>query len=381
MNPKQGGPCQGIRNSIGALKNDENLHEVVCLDAEDEVYGIRDDFTIYKLGRRKGPWQYHKALYPWLLNNLTSYDVVIIHGLWTYHSYAVYKAIKKLSREGNSLPKVFVMPHGMLDPYFQKSKERRLKAIRNEVYWGLIERKVVNNATGLLFTCEQELLLARQAFKQYRPRNEYNVGYGVQPPPPFATEMTRALRDKLPNWNGEPYLLFLSRIHQKKGVDLLIKAYNQLSKKTTGIPKLIIAGPGMDSTYGKELEYLTQGNEQIIFPGMLNGAAKWGAFYHAAAFVLPSHQENFGIAVAEAMACKKPVLISDKVNIWREIVEHHGGIANTDTLEGTLKTLKEWFAKTAEEQQQMGMAAFESYGTHFTIAKAAQNLMNTILNA
>src|SRR5262249_60464072 len=59
--------------------------------------------------------------------------------------------------------------------------------------------------------------------------------------------------------------------------------------------------------------------DRITWPGMLQGDAKWGAFYCSEAFMLPSHQENFGISVAEAIGCGLPVLISDKVNIWREV--------------------------------------------------------------
>ena len=67
---------------------------------------------------------------------------------------------------------------------------------------------------------------------------------------------------------------------------------------------------------------------------MLKGDLKWGAFYAAEAFVLPSHQENFGVAVVEALACELPVLISDKVNIWPDIAHDEAGIVNADTAEG-----------------------------------------------
>ena len=75
---------------------------------------------------------------------------------------------------------------------------------------------------------------------------------------------------------------------------------------------------------------------------MLTGHAKWGAFYGAEAFILPSHQENFGIAVVEALACGKPVLISKQVNIWHEIIEGGGGLVEEDTTAGTLRLLESW---------------------------------------
>src|SRR5690606_26372536 len=196
------------------------------------------------------------------------------------------------------------------DPWFQRDKSRRLKAFRNEIYWRLTEKKTVNQADGLLFTCHQELLLARETFKGYKPKQELNVGYGIQAPPTYTEKsMPPALADK-------PYWLFLSRIHPKKGVDLLIRAYDELCSQSSGVPDLVIAGPA-DSDYARQMIEIAEDNPKIHFAGMLQGDAKWGALYGCEAFILPSHQENFGIAVVEALACSKPVLISDQVNIWR----------------------------------------------------------------
>ena len=78
---------------------------------------------------------------------------------------------------------------------------------------------------------------------------------------------------------------------------------------------------------------------RVHWTGMLEGDLKWGAFHAADAFVLPSHQENFGVAVAEALACGLPVLISDKVNIWPDIAQDEAGIVNPDTAEGTYRSM------------------------------------------
>ena len=73
----------------------------------------------------------------------------------------------------------------MLDPYFQTTKERKWKSIRNYIYWYLIEKKVIGEADGLLFTCEEEMRLASLTFKQYHPKSTFNVGYGINEPPMF----------------------------------------------------------------------------------------------------------------------------------------------------------------------------------------------------
>jgi glycosyltransferase involved in cell wall biosynthesis len=86
---------------------------------------------------------------------------------------------------------------------------------------------------------------------------------------------------------------------------------------------------------------------------MISGSLKWGALAASEVFVLPSHQENFGIVVAEALACKVPVIISDKVNIWREIQNHHAGLICQDSVVSTQAALNQWSALTDKEVAEM----------------------------
>jgi glycosyltransferase involved in cell wall biosynthesis len=145
----------------------------------------------------------------------------------------------------------------MLDPYFQKAEGRKLKAIRNFIYWKIFENRVVNNADALFFTCDEELRLAHQSFHPFIPKKEIVVGLGVDAPPAYSMSMTKAFLNFCPGIFGRPYFLFLSRVHEKKGVDILIKAYRQILNKVTGgeieVPALVVAGPGLESDFGKEM--------------------------------------------------------------------------------------------------------------------------------
>lgn len=390
MDPRSGGPCQGIRNSIKALKDHIDQREVVSFDDPGAEFLGQDPFTIYPLGPANNPWKYTPRLKPWLDKNLENYDVVIINGLWLYLSFAVYQSLQKLKRQQNRLskkiPRVFIWPHGMLDPYFQKAPERKLKAIRNWLYWKLIERHVVNNANGLLFTCETEMRLARHTFSHYHPKKEINVGYGVEAPPPLNGEMNSAFKEKCAGINDRPYLLFISRIHRKKGVDLLIKAYQSILNTYPfgDVPVLVIAGPGLDTSYGQNMYKMVAKDpllkKNVFFPGMLQGIAKWGALYGCAAFVLPSHQENFGIAVVEALACSKPVLISNQVNIWMEILSGGAAIVANDTHEGTLKLINTWQLLSEEKKHIMAACALHTYVEKFSIGTTSKKFLDVILN-
>jgi glycosyltransferase involved in cell wall biosynthesis len=107
---------------------------------------------------------------------------------------------------------------------------------------------------------------------------------------------------------------------------------------------------------------------------MINGDVKWGALRTAEAFVLPSHQENFGIAVVEALACSTPVLISNKVNIWREIAEQNGGFVEEDTPAGTERLLARWLELAPEQRASMASAGPGIFEQYFHIDSAARKL-------
>ncbi len=380
MNPELGGPCQGIRNSIPELAKLGVRNEVVSLDESDAFFMGKDAFPIHALGKAKGPWAYNKQLIPWLAENFQRFDAIIIHGLWLYHGYAVHKAWKAYKKINTNAPKLYVMPHGMLDPWFQRAKGRKLKAIRNWFYWKAIEQYVVNEADGVLFTCEEELKLSRETFSPYHPNKELNVGYGIMAPPAFADHMKEAFLQLCPDVENEPYLLFLSRINVKKGVDLLINAYLTLKKSGQRLPKLVIAGPGGDSAYGRQMRQLAAVDKDILFPGMVSGPAKWGAFYGCDAFVLPSHQENFGISVVEALACGKPVLISDQVNIWREIANEGAGLISNDSAIGVLKQIEKWLALSKVEKKRMSGLAKETFLKYYEMEEAGHRLKATLEN-
>ncbi len=382
MDPAKGGVSQGLRNTIPEIQRLDVYNEVVCLDNDKSFYLGTDSFKIIPLSS-KGPWAYSARLLPWLLKNMIRFDVVIVHGLWLYNSYAAYKAYKQITRQ-NPYRKIqlFVMPHGMLDPYFQMAKERKLKAVRNYIFWKLVENKVINNSDGLLFTCQKELELARLPFKPYKPAKEINVSFGIQPPPEGSPQNRDVFFEVCPQVKNNAFLLFLGRIHPKKGVDLLVDAYQNLAAKGVNLPSLVIAGPGLDTPYGYQMQKTISNSSalraKIFFTGMIERESKWGAFNACDAFVLPSHQENFGIAVVEAMACGKPVLISNQINIAEEIQKDEAGLVEDDTVKGVENLLLNWTKMEPEEKLQMGNMARASYIKNFTITAAAKKLFHAI---
>ncbi|CAH8292928.1 glycosyltransferase involved in cell wall biosynthesis [Mariniflexile fucanivorans] len=409
MDPVLGGVSKAVDIIASSLASEGIINEVVSLDHSEDGFVTNQAFKWHALGKSTNPWGYNSGLLPWLTVNVAEYDYVIIHGLWLYNSYAVYKAFKNI-RQSKALSrgtKYLVMPHGMLDPYFQKASGRRVKAIRNWLYWKFIESKVVNTSDGLLFTCEEECKLAKEPFKPYNPKNEFIVGLGVEAPPEYHSKMDEAFFKICKGLENRPFLLFLSRINEKKGVDLLIEAYKkiilnpsayfttsvegtskQINKEATKagfeIPALAIVGPGIETDYGQSLLKTINNHPElknnIFFPGMLSGNAKWGAFYNSDAFVLPSHQENFGIAVVESLACKKPVLISNQINIWKEIKNTKAGLVENDTLVGTTTLLADWMNLSEENKEKMSRQAEVCYKTCFSIEALVTSWKSKVLD-
>ena len=112
----------------------------------------------------------------------------------------------------------------------------------------------------------------------------------------------------------------------------------------------------------------------ITWTGMITGAMKWGALHAAEVFVLPSHQENFGIVVAEALAAGVPTLISNKVNIWREVRADGAGLVAEDTLVGVSELFQSYLGLPDEQKLAMRQRARECFERRFEIKKAAETL-------
>ena len=227
---------------------------------------------------------------------------------------------------------------------------------------------------AVLFTCEEERVLARLSFCLYRC-NEVVVRYGTTKPKGDPELEMHEFYGRYPELQGRRLALFMGRIHPKKGCDLLIEAFAKVLSQQPHW-HLVMAGPDQVG-WQKELSHRAARlglAQRITWTGMLSGAMKWGALRAAEVFVLPSHQENFGIAVAEALAVGTPALISNKVNIWREIQDDSAGIVTQDTLSGACEFLDSYLGLSEDKKRTMRPLARECFEQRFEIGKAAASL-------
>jgi glycosyltransferase involved in cell wall biosynthesis len=347
-----GGPAESIRRIVESFPPMGHVGEVVCLDDPHAPF-LRDvDFSVHALGPVSTTYGVNFKLIPWLKENRHHYDGAVMHGLWTFSGFATWRAF------AGELPYV-VFPHGMLDPYFKHAFP--LKHAKKWLYWVVAQYWILRAAHRVLFTSTTEAADAKKSFWLHSWRPQV-VPYGASAPEGDPEMLKKSFFAHCPSIAGRPYLLFLGRIHPKKGCDLLVEAFAKIAQQAPDL-QLVFAGPDQVGWRAKlDAKAAAAGiADRLHWPGMIRDDLKWGAFYGCEAFILPSHQENFGIAVAEALACGKPVLLADKVNIAPDILAAGAGYVETDTLAGTLRLLEAWLATTPAQREQMSVKALACF--------------------
>ena len=215
--------------------------------------------------------------------------------------------------------------HGMLDDWSMKQK-----SLKKRLYLAIKGRRFLEQAAAVHCTAQAE----REQSEKWYPKGRPVVlplifdleEYIDLPGPELARQ---AFASVIPS-TDEPVLLFLSRLHPKKRVDLLIEAAGELRRRGVSF-KLLIAGTG-DEPYEAQLRQLVMERaltEQIAFVGFVTGKEKVSLYQAAHLFVLPTHQENWGFVLLESLACGTPVITTKGVDIWPEL-ESTGGAVIAD---------------------------------------------------
>ena len=383
-----GGTAEAVRQSTLALRSLGHHVEVASFDPSPPLPLL--DPPVHALGKTGHGYSYLPDLVPWLRSKSAEIDAVIAHGLWQYQSLSVWRAFHQ-----NSQIPYAIFPHGMLDPWFNRSS--RLKHLKKLPYWWFVERRVLRDAGAVCFTCEEEKNRAVLSFPGYRVSAQV-VGMGIEDPSGNSRAAVSAFHGAFPFLAEQRFILFLGRIHPKKGLDETLVGFARHKQTHPGPSRLVIAGPANDASYRQHLWNRAKGlgleqidashidsNESmpgvssdkptVIWLPMIEGSVKRGALHACEAMMLCSHQENFGITVAEALACHKPVLISREVNIWREIVADQAGFAESDSAEGATQLFERWHATPPITRTRMSNHARTCFEQRFEVKRAADNLV------
>lgn len=246
-------------------------------------------------------------------------DMVHVHTLWNPLNTMARRACE---RHG----KPYVLsPHGMLDPYSVS-----VRAWRKRAYLALIERWNLEAAARVVFASISERDVSRTVAGAFSLGEVVSLG-ADEPPPIPREELATKFLEQYPGGVDGRRILFLSRLHPKKGLERLLDAMPEVVRRHPRA-HLFIAGSG-ESGYEADLRTRAQKlgvASDVTFTGFLSGRSKWSAMAAADVFVLPSYHENFGISVAEAMHAELPVIVSRQVNIASEIAAAGAGIVLKD---------------------------------------------------
>jgi glycosyltransferase involved in cell wall biosynthesis len=322
---------------------------------------------VYAIGPSFGKYRYNTKLENWLVKNASNFDLITVQGIWQFQSFGTWLASKKAGFSYN----VFV--HGALDPWFKQAYP--FKHLKKWLYWPWAEYRVLRDAKAVLFTSENEEKLAAKSFCLYKV-NPIIINYGIGSPPGDPDKQKQIFFEKYPDLIGKRIIVFLSRIHPKKGCDLLIEAFSNISHLDPNL-HLVMAGPDQTGWIPdlKKQATLLKIENRITWTGMIMDDVKWGLFRSAEIFILPSHSENFGVAVVESLACGLPVIITEKVNIWREIEKDGAGLVAADTVLDITRILNQWYGLDSSQKSLMKINAYSCFKRRFEIEKTAEQFI------
>lgn len=319
LSPRAGGPAKAVVDLSRELARQGERVSIFSADCGPEEPDSRTRFQegnveICRFGPKwPGHYGYSPLFAQELKRRIKDFDIVHIHGLWTYPTFAAGRISRK-----ERVP-YLIRPCGMLDEYCIGHHR-----LRKTVYYFLAERKNLISAQAVHFTHETE---RDRSFGGNASLRSVVIPLGCDLSD-FADMPPRGnFKNRYAHLHGKKIVSFLGRLNFKKGLDLLIDAVAELKKSVQDV-HCVIAGPD-DEGYGSRLKrWIHQKGmaEDVTFTGFLNVDQKRELFGDSEVFCLPSHQENFGIAVVEAMACALPVVVSDQVSLSKEIQSVEAGI-------------------------------------------------------
>jgi glycosyltransferase involved in cell wall biosynthesis len=302
LDPKYGGMSAAVPALSAAVANaGEHAVSLAGFCAENEHFSLAagNSVPVHYMPLGRANWLRNESARLAFRKVVEASAGVHIHGLWEQSTLIAARAAR------NATKPYVVSAHGMLQPWALNNK-RWKKAI----YGALIERANLKRARCLHALTSAEA----QDYRSYGLSNPIAViPNGVGLPAQSDGEM---FLSRFPALRGKRLILFLSRIHFKKGLDILCRAWASAAKRWPDA-QLVLAGPDFENTRSA-IEALVESfglRERVTFTGMLDNTIKWSALSAAECFVLPSYSEGLSVSVLEAMGMGLPVIVTKQCNL------------------------------------------------------------------
>jgi glycosyltransferase involved in cell wall biosynthesis len=362
----RGGPSQVIRMMAEGLAERGVAVEVATTDddgprrlAVPRGVPVREGrVTYWYFSRQIRPYICSFPLAGWLWRHVRDFDLVHIHTVFSYASTTA-----ALMARARGVPYI-VRPLGVLNRWGFENRKPWLK----RVSFAAIDRQILKHAAAIQYTSVQE----RSEAERLCP----GAHAVVVPNPVRISEKAGPGRLPASGVVSQPVILFMSRVDQKKGLDLLMEAFARV-KRQFPESRLVVAGSG-DPAFEKSLRLMAEKElvaDAIDWVGFVAGAAKQALLERAAVFVLPSYSENFGVAVAEAMAAGLPVVISDQIGIHPAVTQGGAGLVTPCSVAALSGALIELLADPAA-RQAMGERGRRVAASEFSIPVVSEKLVS-----
>ncbi len=272
------------------------------LDVETDSWCSVEGMPVFYARSRSGAWLYCSTYADAARYAVERSDVCIMSGLfWNYTGLAAWRACTRFD-----VPYI-TMPRGLLSPWALGHK-----GVKKAVYWRLVARRIVRGSSALIALADQE--------RRELDEMSVDVPLHVVPNGAYLAEgeggAGRADARLLARIGAERYVLFLGRIHKKKGLDILIPAFSEVARQDPGV-LLVIAG-SVDPAYSATFRSLLEASDvrsRIVLAGNVTGPTKAALLRRAALFVLTSYSEGLPMAALEALAAGLPVVLTPECNL------------------------------------------------------------------
>ncbi len=298
-----------------------------------------------------------------LLPLLRDHDVLHLHGVW---DPLLYAAARSANATLPAKPYI-IAPHGMLDPW-SLAQSRWKKRFALALGW----RRMLNRAAALhLLNADEQKLAAGLGLHAPGVVIPNGVNLGEFDPLPTP----ELFRRRVPALGTRPYILFLGRLHYKKGLDYLADAFAIVGKQIADV-HLVVAGPNDGARADLERRVAAAGlADRVHIPGPIYGPEKLSCVAGAACFCLPSRQEGFSVAILEALACGTPAVVSTECH-FPEVAEVGAGeIVPLDA--GALAAALLRVLADPARRERMGKAGRELVAARFTWPRIAERSIET----
>jgi len=353
LNPKDGGPSHSLFDMALSNKQNNIQHDILYIGKKQKINDL-SGIKIIALNDSIFKYGISLKLIFWLYQNKNNYNLFIIHGLWQF--------ITLLSRI--IIPnKYLVFTHGMLDPYF---KSEKFKSFKKKIYWNIFEKKNLLKAKFVLLNSIKEKKQINNTFVKTNGIKFKLINYGIYPKDINFKKSKLKFYSKFKFLENYKLIVYIGRIHPKKGLDILIDAFEKIDNKRY---ILLIAGD-INNKYAKALIQKVKNknnSKKIIFANFLKGEIKWGAISNAASTILPSHGENFGVSIAESLLAGTPVICSNKVGTSKQIKESNAGIIVKNNKLSLYQGIMKFINLSQKQKEKLSKNSITCFNKNFNI--------------